>query len=66
MWALRIALMMYVVVYVGYRSDAAEVWPKNDETYVMYSDKGLYYIFRPLAYLDYALTGMQSHFGPHT
>ncbi|MEX0286348.1 MAG: hypothetical protein AB3N23_17205 [Paracoccaceae bacterium] len=61
-WVIAL-LFVYVAGYGVFRSvnmstDSAEVlYPENNLS--------LYYLFRPMAYLDQALTGTASHIGPH-
>lgn len=61
-------LLGYVGVYLGVRASWAQVWEKNGKTYVLFPKAGgaaLYYVFRPLSYVDGALTGMRFHIGAH-
>ncbi len=56
----------YVLSYIGLRQTRAEVREKDRKIYVIYpEDRALYYIFRPLSYIDGKLTGIGSHIGPH-
>jgi hypothetical protein len=61
--------LAYVAGYLLFRQANVEVWAKDKAAYVIYPDTGmgrvLYYSWRPLAYLDGAVTGMRSHIGPH-
>jgi len=66
----RFILLLMVVYLFGYlvlRTNNAEVWDKDGQAYVIFpeSSKALYYAFRPLTYVDGALTGMRFHIGPH-
>lgn len=65
--ALGIAALLYLAGYEVIRFTNAEVWEKDYETYVIFpkSPIALYYAYRPLTYLDGALTGMRFHVGPH-
>jgi hypothetical protein len=62
-----IALAVYVASHGVFRFANQQVWATNGVSYVLYpSDKAwVYYLFRPMAYLDGALTGTQTHTGPH-
>lgn len=65
---LAIILLIYAMAYVAFRQTHAEMWARDKQTYVIYPEsygRPLYYAWRPLSYLDGALTGMQSHIGPH-
>ena len=65
--AILAALIVYVIGYVWFRSTHEEVWERDGNTYVIFpvSLVALYYLWRPLAYLDTTLTGMRTHIGPH-
>jgi len=45
----------------------SEVWAEDGNKYVIYPQNpiAIYYVFRPLSYIDGFLTGMRSHIGPH-
>ena len=45
----------------------AEVWEKDGNAYVIFPDDKvyLYYLYRPLSYVDGAVTGMKFHIGQH-
>ena len=60
-------MVLYVLSYGLFRSMASEVWAKDGNTYVIYpqSPIAVYYVFRPLSYLDVYATGTRSHIGPH-
>lgn len=63
-----VALLLYAGAYVAFRQSHAEVWDRDKRTYVIYPEsygRPLYYLWRPLSYLDTAVTGMQHHIGPH-
>ena len=59
--------LLYIVSYVVFRSMHVEVWDQDGDAYVMFPEnpKAIYYAFRPLTYLDGALTGMRFRIGPH-
>ena len=58
---------LYLLGYIVLRVINAEVWDKDGQTYVLFpaSPIALYYLYRPLTYLDGTLTGMRFHIGPH-
>lgn len=60
-------IIVYFGSYLGFRAANSETWTRNGQTYVIYPEGGriLYMLWRPLAYLDQALTGTGSHIGPH-
>jgi len=62
-----IAFVLYVGSYFAYRASHIEVWERNGQPYVIFpvSSPVVYYVYRPLTYLDGALTGMGFHIGPH-
>jgi len=59
--------VIYLAGYLVFRMTRQEVWAQDGKTYVIFPENGtaLYYIWRPLMYLDGALTGMAFHIGPH-
>lgn len=66
----RIALALvfvYIAGYVAFRATHRKVWERNGRAYVIFPESAylLYLAFRPLSYLDGALTGMSTHLGPH-
>ncbi len=60
-------LCLYLVGYAALRLANTGVWEKDGQTYVIFlkSPIAVYYAYRPLTYLDGALTGMRFHIGPH-
>jgi hypothetical protein len=66
--AIGVAVFLYVA-YVAFRQTRTEVWQRDQQAYVIFPAGGygafLYYAWRPLSYVDGALTGMQFHIGPH-
>ena len=63
-----VALLLYAGAYVAFRQSHSEIWDHDKRTYVIYPETyglPLYYLWRPLSYLDTAITGMQHHIGPH-
>lgn len=65
--AVIVLFFIYVLSYIWLRQTHAEVWEKDAQTYVIFpADKVyLYYIYRPLSYLDGNLTKMRFHIGQH-
>lgn len=59
------AAVAYVVAYAGYRQTHAERWSQDGRTYVLFGSRMSYLAFRPLSYVDQALTGTGAHLGPH-
>ncbi len=62
-------LVFYVGGYIAFRQSFAEPWDKDNRTYVMFPEGpvglGLYYLWRPLSYIDQNVSGYGAHFGPH-
>jgi hypothetical protein len=61
-------LVLYVAGYLILRQARAEVWPRDGRSYVIFPEgagRVLYYLWRPLSYVDGRLTGMGAHIGPH-
>lgn len=62
-------LVLYAGGYVAFRHTFAEVWEKDNATYVMFPagpvGLALYYMWRPLSYADSKLTGIGTQIGPH-
>jgi hypothetical protein len=67
-WIILFLIVLYVGGYMGFRQTHAEVWERDKQVYVMFPDgpgRLLYYLWRPLNYMDSAMTGMRFHVGPH-
>lgn len=66
-WIVVLGAALYAAGYIVFRQAHAEVWSRDQRSYVMYpqSPGFWYFLFRPAAYLDERLTGMRSHRGPH-
>jgi hypothetical protein len=65
---LVVALVLYVGSYLLFRQSHIEVWQHDHLPYVIFPagyGTTLYYLWRPLAYLDGKVTGIGSHIGPH-
>lgn len=63
------ALFVYAGSYLLFRQSNIEVWDRDKRPYVIFPTGGLgsalYYAWRPLSYVDGAMTGMGFHIGPH-
>jgi hypothetical protein len=58
---------VYMFSYLIFRNTNVETWDKDVKQYVIFS-KGqtwIYYLFRPLNYIDSKVTTMNFHLGPH-
>jgi len=64
---IAVAFVLYMTSYLGFRAAYQEIWQHDGKMYVIFPRQypALYYFFRPLTYLDGAITGMQFHIGPH-
>ena len=62
-----IIVVLYLVSYALFRQTHIQVWNKNGEPYVVFpkGNTAVYYFFRPLSYIDGAVTGMDFHIGLH-
>jgi hypothetical protein len=65
--SLLIILLLYVSTYAWIRQTHVEVWEKDQNAYVIFPEDKvyLYYLYRPLSYLDNLITGMRFHIGQH-
>ncbi len=61
------AVLLYALSYIWFRQTRTEVWEKDGNAYVIFPDDKvyLYYLYRPLNYVDGATTGMKFHIGQH-
>jgi len=59
--------LVYTAAYISFRLTHTQVWERDGKPYVIFPKDApmVYYVFRPLSYVDAALTGMQFHIGPH-
>lgn len=68
-WIILIAvvLTLYLLSYIVFRQTNSQVWENDGREYVIFptSKVYLYYVYRPLSYVDGNLTGMQFHIGEH-
>ena len=66
---LFVLLIVWTSSYSYFRAVNSEVWVKDKQTYVMFPatpvGQLLYYLWRPLSYLDKSVTGRGTHIGPH-
>ncbi len=60
-------VVLYIVSYAWFRSGHQEPQTGTDTVYVVFPERSLwvYYLYRPLSYIDGAVTGMRFHIGPH-
>ncbi len=62
-------IILYASSYSYFRAANAQEWAKDKQTYVIYpatpAGQALYYLWRPLSYLDKAVTGRGTHIGQH-
>lgn len=65
--AITLASVVYGASYAGFRQTHVEIWGQNSRPYVIFpaGNLALYYLFRPLTYIDGRITGMGFHIGPH-
>jgi hypothetical protein len=58
---------IYFGSYYYFRNTNVEIWEKNQRAYVIFPPDRvyLYYIFRPISYVDTIITGIGFHIGPH-
>ena len=62
------AAALYVGGYVAFRQAKTEIWARDGRSYVIFPEGAgyfLYYLWRPLSYIDGRLTGTGAHIGPH-
>jgi hypothetical protein len=65
---LAAVLLIYTGSYLVFRQSHIEVWDRDKQAYVIFPvgpGSALYYAWRPLSYVDGAMTGMRFHIGPH-
>ncbi len=57
----------YIGSYVNFRNHHIEIWEQDNQTYVIFPKNNviIYYMYRPLTYIDAKLTGMRFHIGSH-
>ena len=67
MITLSIIVFAYFGSFVMIRRANSKVWEKDGQTYVIFPPERvyLYYLFRPVSYLDGAVTGIRFHIGEH-
>jgi hypothetical protein len=65
-FAILVVIMMFVGSYIWLRTSDVERWDRNGHDYVILPQSTVvYYVYRPLIYVDAHLTGMRFHIGPH-
>jgi hypothetical protein len=64
---LLVLAFLYVGTYIAFRTSNQQRWERDGNVYVIFPRDNLavYYLDRPLTYLDGVMTGMRFHFGPH-
>ena len=61
-----ILFLLYFLSYIWLRQTHTEVWEKDGKSYLIFpEDKILYYIYRPLSYVDGKITKLEFHIGQH-
>jgi len=65
--AVFILVFIYLLSYGIFRQSNIEIWEKDNQAYVIFpADKVyLYYLFRPVSYIDGTITGIGFHIGAH-
>jgi hypothetical protein len=58
---------VYVLSYFLFRNTNIETWDKDGNQYVIFpkNQVWIYYLYRPLTYVDSKLTTMRFHIGRH-
>ncbi len=66
-WVVVAVLALYAGSYLLLRVRYMEVWVRDGRSYLIIppGSPWLYYLYRPLMYLDATMTGMRFHIGPH-
>jgi hypothetical protein len=66
-WIVIVVLAVYASSYLLLRVRGVEVWARDGRPYLIIPSGSpwLYYLYRPLMYLDAGITGMRFHIGPH-
>lgn len=68
-WIILIAIVftLYFLSYVIFRQSNSQVWENDGKEYVIFPTNKvyMYYLYRPLSYIDNNLTGMRFHIGEH-
>lgn len=60
-------LLLYGLGYLGIRFSGMQRSPQDGQMYVIFPESPIlvYYLYRPLSWLDARLTGQKFHIGPH-
>ncbi len=59
--------LVYSMAYLEYRKNHIEKWGKDNKYYVIFpkSEIWIYYLFRPMSYIDGKFSDMRFHIGSH-
>jgi hypothetical protein len=60
-----IGITAYVGSYLLLRGTHVETWERDSHAYVIVPTTSVYYLYRPIMYVDGSVTGMRFHIGPH-
>jgi flagellar basal body-associated protein FliL len=62
-----VVVLAYVGTYLFFRVSHTQVWEKDGKAYVIFPKNAivLWYFYRPMTYVDGAITGMRFHIGAH-
>jgi hypothetical protein len=64
--AILVVITIYIGSYTWLRAIRVERWDRDGHDYVILPESTVvYYVYRPLIYVDAHLTGMRFHIGPH-
>ncbi len=57
----------YLISYTIFRFNHFEVWKANKKLYIIFPEDNmvLYYLYRPLSYIDSKFNHVGIHIGPH-
>lgn len=68
-WIILTAIVfaLYLMSYIVFRQTNSQVWENDGREYVIFPTNKvyMYYLYRPLSFIDNNLTGMQFHIGEH-
>jgi hypothetical protein len=66
---ISVVLMFFIygAGYIWFRNSNIQVWAQDGHSYVIFPANRtfVYYLYRPLTYVDGFLTSMRFHIGPH-
>jgi hypothetical protein len=64
--AILVVITIYVGTYIQLRASHVDRWDRDGHVYVILPRSTVvYYVYRPLTYIDARLTAMRFHIGPH-